>query len=150
MAILDGVRKTCRGLGITIHHEPVPVSDHQNQACDRFEAELAFSLSNSRKLVQVARRSFHVHIPCMDGLFCTQRGFITTSLLLLVPLPMKGAQIDFTLASWRCLVNQFFGFLKTDRKAAARWQRGIWLGKSLVNDVHIIAQGEHSKEAQTF
>ena len=31
------------------------------------------------------------------------------------------------------------GFLKTDRKAAARWQRGI--GKSLVNDVHIIAQG---------
>ena len=31
-------------------------------------------------------------------------------------------------------------FLKTDRKASARWQRGIWLGKSLVN-VHIIAQG---------
>ena len=29
LAILDGVRKTCRGLGITIHHEPVPVSDHQ-------------------------------------------------------------------------------------------------------------------------
>ena len=33
------------------------------------------------------------------------------------------------------------GYLKTDRKAAARWQRGIWLGKSLVNDVHIVAQG---------
>ena len=35
LAILDGVRKTRRGLGITVHHEPVPVSDHQaNRAAE--------------------------------------------------------------------------------------------------------------------
>eukprot|EP00435_Cladocopium_sp_Y103_P048243 s97_g14.t1 len=34
------------------------------------------------------------------------------------------------------------GFLKSgDKKAAPRWQKGIWLGKSLTNDTHIIAQG---------
>ena len=33
--------------------------------------------------------------------------------------------------------------LKTDRKAAARWPKGIWLGKSLTNDTHIIAQGNN-------
>ena len=38
------------------------------------------------------------------------------------------------------------GYLKTDRKAAARRQRRIWLGKSLVNDVHIVAQGAMHRE----
>ena len=28
-AIADAVRKTCRGLGITVHHEPVAKGDHQ-------------------------------------------------------------------------------------------------------------------------
>ena len=30
LAILDAVRKTCRGLGITVHHEPVPVGSHES------------------------------------------------------------------------------------------------------------------------
>ena len=29
LAIADGVRRTCRGLGIKVHHEPVPKGDHQ-------------------------------------------------------------------------------------------------------------------------
>ena len=30
LAIADGVRRTCRGLGITVHHEPVPKGEHQS------------------------------------------------------------------------------------------------------------------------
>ena len=30
LAILDAARKTCRGLGITAHHEPVPVGSHES------------------------------------------------------------------------------------------------------------------------
>ena len=30
LVILDAVRKTCRGLGITVHHEPVPVGSHES------------------------------------------------------------------------------------------------------------------------
>ena len=30
LAILDAVRKTCRGFGIEIHHEPVPVCSHES------------------------------------------------------------------------------------------------------------------------
>ena len=33
------------------------------------------------------------------------------------------------------------GYIKTDRKAAPRWAKGIWLGKTLTNDTHIIAHG---------
>ena len=31
------------------------------------------------------------------------------------------------------------GYLKTSRKAAPRWMKGIWLGKTLTNVTHILA-----------
>ena len=30
LAILEAVRKTCKGLGIVVHHEPVPVGSHES------------------------------------------------------------------------------------------------------------------------
>ena len=30
LAIADGVRKTCRGLGIVVHHEPIVRGEHQS------------------------------------------------------------------------------------------------------------------------
>ena len=30
LALADGVRKTCRGLGITVHHEPIARGEHQS------------------------------------------------------------------------------------------------------------------------
>ena len=30
LALADGVRKTCRGLGIVVHHEPIVRGDHQS------------------------------------------------------------------------------------------------------------------------
>ena len=33
------------------------------------------------------------------------------------------------------------GYIKSNRKAAPRWAKGIWLGKTLTNDTHIIAHG---------
>ena len=31
------------------------------------------------------------------------------------------------------------GYIRTDKKAAPRWVKGIWLGKALTNDTHILA-----------
>ena len=34
------------------------------------------------------------------------------------------------------------GYIKPDRKGAPRWCKGIWLGKALTNDTHIIGYKE--------
>ena len=31
------------------------------------------------------------------------------------------------------------GYIRTDKKAAPRWVKGIWLGKALTHDTHILA-----------
>lgn len=35
------------------------------------------------------------------------------------------------------------GFVKTSKKGAPSWRKGVWLTKSTNNDVHVVAFGEH-------
>ena len=35
------------------------------------------------------------------------------------------------------------GFVKTSKKGAPSWRKGVWLTKSINNDVHVVAFGEH-------
>ena len=42
------------------------------------------------------------------------------------------------LVRWKC----FGGYIKPDRKGAPRWCKGIWLGKTLTDDTHIIGYKE--------
>ena len=38
--------------------------------------------------------------------------------------------------------EQVYGYLQSDAKASARWVKGVWLGKSSRNDVHIIGTSQ--------
>eukprot|EP00435_Cladocopium_sp_Y103_P070025 s313_g34.t1 len=72
-----------------------------------------------------------------------------TQLVHVIPTIQKGGTTAFERSSDRVYTGKLamfgecvLGFLKSgDKKAAPRWQKGIWLGKSLTNDTHIIAQG---------
>ena len=52
---------------------------------------------------------------------------------------MNCVLIEHTQDVWLCLEKPFLVSLKQTHKGAPQWTTGVWLGKTLSNDVHIIA-----------
>ena len=146
LAILDGVRKTCRGHGITIHHEPVPVSDHQangaaESSLQQIRSRAGIFIEQIEKACAGGKKVF----PCSHPLYAwaiLHSAWIHNHFVVAAGATAYERSSDRAYSGKLAMFGEsVLGYLKTDRKAAARWQRGIWLGKSLVNDVHIVAQG---------
>ena len=116
-AILDAARKTCRGLGITVHHElnqcllvhmsqMVQLKPHYNTSGCVQEC----GSSRLRTSAQVAKRSFHAATHFLLGPYFTRAGFTTGLWLQLVALSLRDTQTECTLENWPCLVSACWDF----------------------------------------
>ena len=68
LAIADAVRRTCRGLGITVHHEPIPVGDHQSNGAaestlQQIRARAGILIHQIEKAVANGKVIFHCAHP---------------------------------------------------------------------------------------
>ena len=127
LAILDGVRKTCRGLGITIHHEPVPVSDHQangaaESSLQQIRSRAGIFIEQIEKACAGGKKVF----PCSHPLYAWA---ILHSAWIHNHLPMKGSQTERTQVSWRCLesaclaISKLTERLQLDGNVEFGWER---------------------------
>ena len=72
LALTDGVRKACRGLGIVVHDDMAPVGDHE---FSRFVQELESWFNRLKTRLQRVVRSLVVTIQCTVGPSFTLLGF---------------------------------------------------------------------------
>eukprot|EP00435_Cladocopium_sp_Y103_P051733 s1374_g16.t1 len=148
LAILEAVRKTCKGLGIVVHHEPVPVGSHEsNGAAEATLQQIRVRAGILIQQIENACAGGKMIFPCAHPLYGWA---LLHACWVYNRFNVTAGTTAFERSADRVYTGRLamFGesllaYLKTDRKAAPRWQRGIWLGKSLSNDTHLIAQGNN-------
>ena len=143
LAILDSVKKTCRNLGIIIHHEPTPVGDHQANGAAAVTVKL---IAQANVLVSAIEKE------CCEGrtIFGCNHPVYAWAVLHACwvhnRFSVTNGSTPFELCSGRMYTGKLvrygervLGFLKTDLKGKPQCRPGIWLGKTTHNDTRIIA-----------
>ena len=79
LALADGVRKTCRGLGITAHHEPIARGKHQSNGAvestlQQIRLKAGILISQIEKAVGGDQLIFRAITQFTIGLFCMLLG----------------------------------------------------------------------------
>ena len=144
LAIADAVRRTCRGLGLIVHHEPVARGDHQQNGAvestlEQVRARAGVLVSQIEKEVAGGKLIFPATHPVYNWALLHSAWLINRYVVKQGTTAYERSS-DRVYSGKLCMYGEsVLGYIKTDRKAAPRWSRGIWLGKTLVNDTHIIA-----------
>ena len=144
IALLQAVCKSCRSLGIKVTPEPTAVGNHQANG----GAERAVELVRSHACILIS----HLESCCNTGkqiFSCTHPLFswaLAHAAWIHNRFRVSFGQTAFERATGRCYngrLAQFgervFGFIRQDRKGDPKWLPAIWLGKTLSNDVHLLA-----------
>ena len=147
LSVVDGVRKACRSLGIVLHDEGAPVGEHQsNGAAEstvlQIRSRAGLLVQQIEDQVAAGRIIFgcnhpvycwallhaswlHNHFTVSEGLTPFERGMDRS---YTGKLAMYGEEV--------------LGFLRTGLKAGPRWQHGVWLGKTMSGDQHIVGTAD--------
>lgn len=146
VAILQSTRKACRALGIKTGVELVAVENHPaNGAVEQ-------SLQVLRDQAGVLVTQLEHHGGARDGqiIFGANHPVYAWALIHSAFLHnrfcVNYGQTAYERATDRqytgricCFGEVVYGFLKSSAKAAPQWCKGVWLTKTLQNDVHIVA-----------
>ena len=146
LAIADAVRKTCRGLGIVVHHEPIAKGDHQqNGAVESTLQQLRLKAGILVSQIEKAVGGEQLIFPATHPIFnwaLLHAAWLSNRYVVKQGTTAFERSADRMYTGKLCMFGEtVLGYIKTDRKAAPRWAKGIWLGKTLTNDTHIIAHG---------
>ena len=141
LAIADGIRRTCRGLGITVHHEPVPKGEHQSNGAaestlQQIRVKAGVLISQIEKEVAGGRLIFAATHPLYNWALL-HSAWLHNRFVVSGGTTAFERSSDRTYTGKLCMFGEtVLGYIRTDKKAAPRWVKGIWLGKALTNDTH--------------
>ena len=145
-AVVDGVKRACRNLGITIHDEGAPVHDHQANGA----AEVTSPGAETEGWTPCSTNrgqscSWRVIFGCNHPLFCwslIHAGWLRNRYV------GHGGQTAYERAHDRYYSGKLamfgediLGYLAMD-KGGPRWRHGIWLGKVASGDMHVVGTAE--------
>ena len=143
LSLLDAVKKTCRCLGIRASGETVPVGSHASNGAAEVTVKVIRRQANL--LIQQIEKGCHIQdvIGCQHPLY---HWALLHSAWLHNRFVVKQGKTAYELCADRVYSGRIamfgecvMGFLKTSFKGAPQWVKGIWLGKTMNNDVHIVA-----------
>ena len=146
LGLLDSVRRACRQLGISTIAEPVAPGNHQGNGA-------------AERAVQSVRNQARIFVSQLERLGGAPEGkiiFECTHPVYNWAIPHAAwAYNHYQVANGRTAyeaatdrqytgrIARFgemtYGFLRTSAKAAPQWCKGLWLGKTMQADCHIIA-----------
>ena len=147
LALADGVRKTCRGLGITVHHEPIARGEHQSNGAvestlQQIRLKAGILVSQSEKAVGGDQLIFLCNHPVYNWALL-HAAWLSNRFIVKQGTTAFEKTSDHMYTGTLCVFGEsVLGYIKPDRKGAPRWCKGIWLGKALTNDTHIIGYKE--------
>ena len=139
IAAVDGMRKTCRVLGITLHDESAPVGEHESNNGAGESKSASFLVQQTEDQVATGRISFR----CTNPVYCLallRASWIINHLIVSEGLTPFERGIDRSYSGKPAVYGEeVLGYLKTGLKAGPRWQRGVWLGRTMSGDQHIVS-----------
>ena len=138
LSLLECTRKSLSSLGITCSVELAPVGSHQSNGAAEKTVHLVRQLANC----------FMQQLETNGG--ATAPVFKSLHPVTAWSLVVQEGQTAFERASDRVYNGRIcsFGevvlaFVKTAKKGAPSWRKGVWLTKSNTSDVHVVGIGEH-------
>ena len=143
-ALMDAVAKTCRGLGIKVHFEPVVIGSHQSNGAAEKVVDLVRSLANT--LIGSLEKSCKCNKVTFGAMHPIYGWALAHAAFLHNRFRVSDGQTAYERAYDRMYTGKLvtfgacvLGYLKTEFKGRAKWLKGIWLGKAHSSDGHIIA-----------
>ena len=149
LSVLEAVRKTCRALGIKTHVETVAPGSHASNG--GAEVTVKVLRQNANVLIQQLEQGCGISdvIGCHHPLYqwsLLHSAWVHSRFVVrqgLTPYEIcSGRSYNGRLALFG---ESVLGFLKVSTKGAPQWTKGVWLGKTSSNDVHIIAVPGHPR-----
>ena len=147
LALQDAIKKACRNLGIVCHDEMGPVGDHQTNGAaevtvQQLRARAGILVQQIEDKVAMGRKIFG----CNHPVYCwalVHAGWLHNRFVVSSGLTAYERSCDRSYSGKLAMFGEdVLGYLRTDLKAAPRWQHGIWLGKTMSGDLHIIGQAD--------
>ena len=147
LSLLEAVKKTCRGLGIRVMEETVAPGSHASNGAA--EVTVKVLRRHANLLVQQIEKGCGIGdvIGCHHPLY---QWALLHSAWLHNRFVVRHGKTAYELCTSRQYTGRLamfgeraLGFLKLSTKGSPTWTRGIWLGKTMNNDVHILAVPGH-------
>lgn len=132
LALSDAVRRTCRGLGIVVHHEPVAVGDHQsNGAAETTVQQIRSRAGMFVQQIEEAVAGGKPIFPCNSPLYCwalAHSAWVHNHYVVAKGMTAYERNNDRAYSGKIALFGETaLAYLKTDLKAGPRWQKAVWL-----------------------
>ena len=146
LSLMEAVRKACRLHGVATVPEPVAIGNHEgNGAVEqavhgvRQQAGVFVSFLERQGGAPPGKIIFGCDHPIYawslpHAAWCYNRYRVVNGLTAYEACTDR--QCSGKIATYAEMV---YGFLKTAAKAGPQWRQGVWLGKTMQGDVHVIA-----------
>ena len=143
LSLLEAVKKTCRCLGIRVLTETVGPASHASNGAAEVTVKLIRQQANL--LIQQIEQGCGIAdvIGCQHPLYAWS---LLHACFLHNRFVVRQGHTAYELCADRSYTGRLamygetvLGYLKQTHKGAPQWTKGVWLGKTLSNDVHIIA-----------
>ena len=146
LSLISATRKSLRSFGVECHVETVPVGSHASngaaestvnvirQLTNTFMQELEHQTGADKPVFSALHPLVAwslVHASWIQNRFVVNQG--QTSYERSFDRPYTGKVCMFA--------EQVMAYVKTDKKGAPRWRKGIWPTKTMNNDSHVVAVG---------
>ena len=148
LALLECTRKSLSSLGITCNVELAPVGSHQSNGAAEKTVHLVRQLANC--FMQQLETNEGAAAPVFKSLHPVTAWSLVHAAWIRNRFVVQEGQTAFERAFDRVYNGRIcsFGevvlaFVKTTKKGAPSWRKGVWLTKSNTSDVHVVGIGEH-------
>ena len=148
LALLECARKSLASLGITCNVELAPVGSHQSNGAAEKTVHLVRPLANC--FMQQLETNGGAAVPVFKSLHPVTAWSLVHAAWIRNRFVVQEGQTAFERAFDRVYNGRIcsFGevvlaFVKTTKKGAPSWRKGVWLTKSNTSDVHVVGIGEH-------
>ena len=148
LALLECTRKSLSSLGITCNVELAPVGSHQSNGAAEKTVHLVRQLANC--FMQQLETNGGAAAPVFKSLHPVTAWSLVHAAWIRNRFVVQEGQTAFERAFDRVYNGRIcsFGevvlaFVKTIKKGAPSWRKGVWLTKSNTSDVHVVGIGEH-------
>ena len=145
LAVVDGVRKILRAQGVEVHKDSIPIDAHQSngpveQAVQSIRQLACTLMSQLEAGLGAAPDSvlFDTDHPMWQWAIC-HAAWVKTRFSVTQGCTPYERLTGSVYRGKVCIFGEaVMAYLKQSPKAAPKWQRAVWLGKTVANDVNIL------------
>ena len=146
LALTDAVRRACKGFGITVYDEAVPVGDHQANGAAEITVQVL------RQKAGMWLQQVEDHVVGGKTLFSSMHPLYAWAMLhagwVQNRFVVNAGQTPYERANDRCYCGKIcmcgedvLGYLRVD-KGGPKGQHGLWLGKVASGDMHVVGTAD--------